>query len=367
MRQHIQSWVTYCGALALLAIRLAAPASAADFKWDLPPWITPPQVPADNPMGAAKVELGRRLFFDIRLSGPGYVACASCHKPNHGFADQRPFSFGATGKTTRLNSPSLTNVGYLGALTLAHPGIQSLEAQARRPLFSVAPIEMGVRGYEAQVVDLVARNSLYAALFRDAFPGRDGAVTFDTIIKALAAFQRTLISANSPYDRYRYRGETSALSPAARRGEKLFYGSRLKCSRCHNGQHLSDAIPNAHYHNTGLYNVDGSGGLPERHRGLIENTGKPGDMGKFRTPSLRNVAATAPYMHDGSLKTLQAVLDHYAAGGEAARKGRRSPLTSPLVAGFEISGKERREVIAFLENLTDESFLNNPRLRSPFH
>lgn len=348
----------------------AAPGSdapyAADFAWHLPPWIAPPPVPTDNPMNAAKVELGRHLFFDIRLSGPGYVACASCHKPAHGFADERPLSIGATGQKTRLNSPALANVGYLGVLTRAHPKIRSLEDQARLPLFNIVPIEMGARGYEAQVLGHIAHNSVYAALFRRAFPKRDGAVTFDTVIKALAAFQRTLVSANAPYDRYRYGGEAAALSPAARRGERLFFSAHLKCGRCHAGPHLTDAIPEAHYHNTGLYNLDGHGGLPARHRGVIENTGNPADMGRFRTPSLRNVAVTAPYMHDGSLKTLEAVLDHYAAGGEAARKGRRSPLTSPLVAGFTITARERKDVIAFLNSLTDETFLNDERFHSPF-
>lgn len=349
-----------------MILTIATPGCAADYVWRLPPWIKPPPVPADNPMSAQKVELGRRLFYDIRLSGPGYMACATCHEIKRAFTDGRKVALGATGERHHLNVPQLANVGYQRALTTANPTVHRLEQQALLPLFGEKPIEMDSFGFEQQIINHLATNSVYTRLFRQAFPKTDGQIDFATITKALAAFQRTLVSANAPYDRYRYAGDATALSPSAKRGEALFYGQRLGCGECHSGPHLTDAIPTPHYHNTGLRNDDGKGGIRTGSRGLIEHTGKPADMGRFKTPSLRNVALTAPYMHDGSLPTLDKVIDHYAAGGRAAQQGRRSPLTSPKVKGFAISPDERADLIAFLESLTDETFIRNQRLATPF-
>jgi len=175
-----------------------------------------------------------------------------------------------------------------------------------------------------------------------------------------------MVSARAPYDLYRYGGDDAAISEAAKRGEALFLSDRLNCGACHTGLHLSDAIPEPAYHNTGLYNLDGEGGLPEGNQGLFEATGDAADIGRFRTPSLRNVALTAPYMHDGSLTDLDAVIDHYAAGGEAARLGAPSPLASEHVTGFTLTAGERADLIAFLETLTDQSFLDDPRFQTPF-
>jgi len=348
-----------CGALGQSA-------SASGYEWQLPPWMQPPKVPKTNPMSEVKVELGRRLFYDIRLSGPGYMSCASCHKLNRGLTDGRRVAIGSTGERHTLNTPHLANVGYQSAFTMSDPDLHSLEKQAKLPLFGVRPIEMGARGFEARIIRHLKYNSVYADLFRRAFPQTDGTIEFTQILKALAAYQRTLISANAPYDRYRFAGDKAALSPSAKRGEKLFLSDRLGCGKCHHGLHLTDAIPNAAYHNTGLYNVDGKGGLPPGRRGLIDTTKRGEDLGRFKTPSLRNIKLTAPYMHDGSLATLNDVIDHYAAGGRSAAKGRRSPLTSPMVRKFQLSGKERRDLVAFLGALTDQEFVTSARFSSPF-
>jgi cytochrome c peroxidase len=261
---------------------------------------------------------------------------------------------------------ALQNVAYQSVFTWADPATDSLERQMLTPMFGRHPEEMAITGYEARVLDYLRHDPIYPAMFEAAFPETGGAIDFETITKAIAAFERTLVSADAPYDRYRYAGDESALSESAKRGDDLFNSDRLACGYCHTGLHLTDAIPETRFHNTGLYNLDGAGALPEGNRGLVEHTGKPEDMGKFRTPMLRNVALTAPYMHDGSLATLDAVIDHYAAGGEAARTGTRSPLASPLVMGFEISDHEKADLIAFLESLTDETFLSDLDHQNPF-
>ncbi len=215
-------------------------------------------------------------------------------------------------------------------------------------------------------------------MFRVAFPESAGEITLSTITRALAAFERTLISLDSPYDRYRYGGQPDAISPAAKRGEALFFGERLECYHCHGGfnftdnvQHAGLAFPEVGFHNNGLYNVDGRGGYPPDNPGIGELTGDPDDEGKFRTPSLRNVALTAPYMHDGSLASLQDVIDHYVAGGRTIHQGRyrgtgsTSPYKSPLIVGFELSDGERNDLVAFLESLTDSGFVTDPRLADP--
>lgn len=354
--------------LPLLAVLLVfTPAHADDaYVWKLPAWMPPPPVPTDNPMTTSKVELGRRLFYDIRLSGPGYMSCATCHEPQRGFSDGRRVPIGITGERHHRNAMSLANIAYFRSLTWASPTETSLERQLLRPLFGVNPVEMGAAGHEVPVLAHIKANSVYRALFKRAFPASDGRINFDNIGKAIAAFERTLISAGSPYDRYRYGGDDAAISVEAKRGAKLFFGDRLKCSQCHAAPHFTDAAKSLRFHNTGLHNADGKGSLPGSDQGLANVTGDPTDKGKFRTPSLRNIAVSAPYMHDGSLPTLDAVIDHYQAGGAATAKGRQSPLRSPLVNGFAVTKAERNDLKAFLQSLTDIDFLRDPRFSTPF-
>lgn len=342
------------------------PAIAEPYRWRLTRQMAPPRVPGDNPMSAAKVELGRRLFFDIRLSGPGYMACASCHKPELAFTDGRKVAIGVTGERHYRNTPTLANVAYLSRFGWATSARETLEVQMRRPMFSEEPIvEMGIRGHEVPVLLHVRSNSVYREMFRAAFPGRSGVIDFDTIAMAIASFQRTIVSGSAPYDRH-LAGDRAALSVSARRGLELFKSNRLKCSRCHVPPFFTDAVGAAAYHNTGLYNREGSGRLPGRDQGLANDTGRREDSGRFRTPTLRNIAVTAPYMHDGSVATLEAVIEHYAAGGLAALRSKPSPLRSPLITGFTISPRERDDLLAFLGSLTDQRFLSDQRYRTPF-
>jgi cytochrome c peroxidase len=185
------------------------------------------------------------------------------------------------------------------------------------------------------------------------------------------------VSFDSAYDAF-LAGERAALGPAAKRGMDLFFSERLECFHCHGGFNFTDSSTHANasvasvgYHNTALYNIGGDGSYPPDNTGLADMTGERRDMGRFKAPSLRNIALTAPYMHDGSIATLDEVLDHYARGGREiadgpfAGDGRRSPYKSEFLSGFELTGDERRDVLAFLESLTDRSVTTNPRWAAP--
>lgn len=345
------------------------PAEAEAFVWDLPPGFPEPLVPADNPMTAAKVELGRLLFHDPRLSGNGGLACSGCHHPERAYTDGRAQAVGSLGDEHPRSAMSLANVAYASTLGWDDPTLTSLEAQALVPLLNEHPVEMGVAGHEEQVLDRLRGDRAYRSLFERAFPDSPDPFTLQQVARALACFQRTLISGDSPYDRWAYRAEVDALSPEARAGAALFFSQRLACFRCHAGFNLSGNVTHAGaepeaplFHNTALYNLDGAGAYPETNPGLYRLTGQPADMGKFRAPTLRNVALTAPYMHDGSVPTLEAVLDHYANGGRAPAE---SPLKDPLLTGFELSAEDRAALIAFLGALTDESFIERASRRVP--
>jgi cytochrome c peroxidase len=329
-------------------------------------------------MSVAKVELGRRLFYSEHLSGTGAYACASCHRQALAFTDGRRRAIGATGALHRRSSMSLANVAYNASLAWADPALRTLEDQAAVPMFNDAPIELGIRGNEPEVIARLEADPAIVALFSRAFPGEAAAITFDNVRKALASFERTLISGDSAYDRLVYLDDRTALSAQAKSGMPLFFSERLGCSGCHAGPTFSGPIvyagatkTEASFHNTGVYNLDASGRYPPGNEGLARQTGAAGDMGRFRAPTLRNIAVTAPYMHDGSIPTLRDVVRHYAAGGRnwirsnARAIGPRNPHQSQAVAGFEISPGEIDDLVAFLEHLTDASFLRDPRFADP--
>lgn len=348
------------------------------FDWQIPAWLPPPPVPADNPMSEAKVSLGRHLFYDHRLSRDNSVACVSCHVQSLGFADGKALSVGVGGSMTKRNAMGLANVGYSPVLTWANPHMKSLERQSLIPMFSEEPVEMGLAGQEQLLFDRLQNEPLYRELFAQAFPEWEGRVDLATVTRALAAFQRTLISVGSPYDRYKYGGDESAMDEAALRGEALFYSEKAECYHCHQGFNFTDTLQTANsgfaevaFYNTGLYNLNDEGAYPPGGMGLYTFTNKASDMGKFRTQSLRNVGVTAPYFHDGSAATLEEVIDHYAAGGRTlqgtlAGDGSANTFKDPLVVGFDTSDTVREDLVAFLHSLTDTEFLANPRFSDPW-
>ncbi|AGC48866.1 di-heme cytochrome-c peroxidase [Myxococcus stipitatus DSM 14675] len=348
------------------------------YVWDLPAGFPEPFVPETNPMSEAKVELGRHLFFDKRLSGNGTMACGSCHEQARAFSDGKATPVGSTGDAVPRNAPGLANVAYLDTYTWANPLLTTLESQALVPLFGEHPTELGLTSRLEEVLQRFREDARYPELFRKAFPNDADPVSRESIAKALASFQRTLLSGGSPYDRY-LQGESSALSASARRGMELFFGERAECYHCHSGRHLSNSFRSKdskpqppQFFNTGLYDLNGKGAYPPQNPGLYEFTHDVLDQGRFRVPQLRNAELTAPYMHDGSIPTLEAVIEHYMAGGRNvvegpyAGDGRLNPNKDPLVRPFELSDSEKGDLVAFLKSLTDTAFLTDPRFSNPW-
>jgi cytochrome c peroxidase len=314
----------------LVAPCLLATALAADsWTWGLPPGMPEPFVPADNPMSEAKRALGQRLFFETKLSVTGGMACADCHEAARAFTDGRPRSPGATGELTDRGAMSLVNVAYSQSLGWIRPESRPLEAQMLEPLFNEHPLEMGLRGREQAVAALLQSRSDYRAQFRAAFPGEPLPVSIPNIIKAIACYERSLIFAGSPFDRYLYRGEHAALSPAAHRGMDLFFSTAVGCARCHSGINLAGPWRDA----------SGATGPP-----ALADNGL--GAGRFKVPTLRNIALTAPYMHDGRFADLDAVLRHY--GRSARHRGRDARLPAR-----ELTDTEQLNLRAFLTALTD--------------
>jgi cytochrome c peroxidase len=347
------SVVLALAALAAVAA-VAAPTAATDgareaapaYVWQLPRGFPKPAVPAGNPMSAAKVALGQRLFFEPLLSLTGRYSCASCHEPARSFTDGRPVAVGATGEALPHNAMALVNVAYNVSFGWMKPQVRSLEAQMLEPLLNRHPIELGLAGREQQLCEQLAADRSYADAFAAAFPApgagsapaAGGGVSFDHIVKAIAAFERTLISGRSPFDRYVFAGDHAALDAQAKRGMALFFSSRVGCAGCHAGFNFSGNWRDAQ---------GATGAASFARNGTAARA--------VRVPTLRNVALTAPYMHDGRFATLGEVLEHYSDLGARRRQGaraldRRLPR-EPLSAG------ERAELIAFLESLTDESFV----------
>lgn len=368
-------------ALAIIAVVAALVIFAnrsVPYDWHLAEGYPAPQVPLDNPMSAAKVELGRWLFYDTRLSGNTTMSCATCHIQSLAFTDGKSNSIGSTGARHPRSSMSLVNVAYASRLTWANPLLDRLEDQALTPLFGDNPVEMGLAGRDTEVAALLKSEPNYQRLTEIAFPDDEDPYSVLNAIRAIAAFVRSIVSFDSAYDDY-LAGDANALSPAADRGMTLFFSERLECFHCHGGFNFTDSTTHANtsverigFHNTGLYNLDAAGAYPEDNTGLFDMTGQVRDMGRFKAPSLRNIALTKPYMHDGSIATLQDVLDHYSRGGrltetgENAGDGRLSPFKSEFIDGFELSESERADLIEFLESLSDKSVLTDKRWSNPF-
>jgi cytochrome c peroxidase len=345
-----------------LGLLLVTALTGADFDWKLPPGFPRPAVPGDNPMSAAKVELGRYLFYDKRMSFNGKESCASCHRQDLAFTDGRAHAEGTTGAQHPRSSMSLVNVAYFPALTWANPALHSLEEQALIPMLGESPVELGLKGHETELLDAISREAVYQRLFPLAFPGDQNPCSIANITRAIASFERSIVSMRSPYDRYRWGGETAAISDAAKRGEIIFSSSeRGRCFRCHGGWNFNGNVRfegggpmNAEFFNTGLSEYAAP------NRGLFETTGRPEDIGKFRVPSLRNIAVTAPYFHDGRLATLEEVIAHYSTGG--ADYPNKTPILRPLT----LTDNDRRDLIEFLKSLTDGELLHDPRWGNPW-
>lgn len=340
-------------ALTLIVAGCAAEIDRAD------PWpaasLAPPQA-VDNPATPIKVELGRRLFYDADLSWLGTMSCATCHEQKRGFADPNKTRPGVFDDPGERNIQTLANVAWFSSLTWGGPHVDTLEHQALIPIEGINPIEMGMGGTRsAELPKRLGASACYPKLFAAAFPERDGAIDIDTITFALAAFQRSLVSLDAPYDRYR-RGDRAAISVQAKRGAKLF--EQKQCASCHAGPHFTDAAlpdrkPIDTFH---VLAPPREGDALKPDTGLHRITQKAEDVYRFRTPGLRNVAVSAPYMHDGEQATLDAAIRHHFAAADR----HPDPRLQQRVTENEIA-----DLIAFLESLTDEGFLTNPAFALP--
>jgi len=333
-----------------------------------------PKEPANNLATEAKFQLGRHLFYDTKLSGNQTISCESCHLQSLAFSDGLKTAVGSTGEKLDRNSQTLTNIAYNSSYTWANPLLKAIEEQLIIPMFGEFPVEMGINDANRDEISARFSNDVaYQELFNLAFPNQQQAVTYPNIIKALAVFNRALISKDSDFDK-------GLLSSAAQRGQALFNGEKMECFHCHSGFNFSDSTLHSEtvfvsrpFFNTGLYNLDDTGSYPVADNGLYTVTQQNKDKGKFRPPTLRNIAYTAPYMHDGSIATLSEVLTFYANGGrnvasgENAGDGRLNVNKSEFVSGFDMSEQERDDLLAFLNALSDPIFIRNPRYSNPFN
>jgi len=355
--------------LCLLGACSDANKSSTPYQWNLPQNFPKPEVPNDNPMTEAKVELGRALFYEPALSGNRAMSCRTCHQIEYAFSEPKKVSSGATGQFLRRNALALINIAYNSDFTWAHSGLGSIEQHMLIPLFSESPVEMGMTGYQQDILTRFNTND-YKKLFANAYGSE--VVSLDKMVKAIACFVRSLTSFNSPFDNYAYRNQDDALNESELRGLELFFSEKLECFHCHGGfnftqssKHEFQTLDLRVFHNTGMYNTDGKGSYPVSDRGLIEITLNPQDMGRFRAPTLRNVAFTAPYMHDGSIDSLSQVIQFYAQGGRG--DGINNPYKSQFIQGFELTEQEASDLLAFLHSLSDESFVNNPEYHAPIN
>lgn len=322
----------FLAATIILGFLILRCGSGQDFNASL---VVP--APLDNPQTAAKIALGRQLFFDKRLSLDHTIACASCHDPHKAFTDQLPKSKGIKGQLSQRNAPSLLNAAFLKtAMFDAH--LASLELQVIVPIQE--PVEMGhnMKLLIAQLRQIPAYQEAAQRIFN-----RD----FDAYVltRSIAAFQRSLLSMNAPFDRY-MAGEKKALTPEQLAGWKLF-SDKLYCTQCHPAPYFTTYVAS----NNGLY--PSYEGKTDQGRFRIHHDSS--DIGKFKVPSLRNIPLTYPYMHDGSLQTLDQVLEHYQKGGA------KNPLQDPSIVAFQLTSIEKKQLLAFFNALVDTSYLKRDR------
>ncbi|HTL47947.1 MAG TPA: cytochrome c peroxidase [Verrucomicrobiae bacterium] len=312
------------------AAALAAEADKTPYEIKFPLGVDPDvfTVPEDNPMSAAKVELGKMLYFDKRISANDKISCATCHNPEKGFTDQLPVSKGFEDKTGTRNAPTVINSAF-GLFQFWDGRAATLEEQAVGPMQN--PVEMAhTLDGAVQKINAVAG---YKPYFEAAFG--DSKVDIDRIAKAIAAYERTVLSGNSPWDRYVNAHDESAMSESAKRGLTLFEG-KARCTQCHVGFNLSDGV----FHNIGV-------GMkaPKPDLGRYEITKEEKDKGAFKTPILRDLQKTFPYMHDGSEKTLEEVVDFYDKGGEP------NSWLDPKMQKLGLTKEEKDDLVAFLKSL----------------
>jgi len=328
------------------------------------------QIPEDNPQTPEKITLGRQLYEDKRFSSDGTVACANCHLPDKAFIDGLPVSEGVGKQKGTRNAPTVINAAF--NQTQFWDGRRpSLEEQAKDPFLN--PVEHGLKTHEP-ILDIVRTDPSYTQQFEQVFHVKPAEITIDHVVKAIASFERTVISGDSPFDRYLYGGDKTAMSEAAIRGMAVF-NDKGRCQSCHTIGETSALFMNHDFHNLGVglsritprlmeivnaYRTAKAKGEPLDEKvltnadiselGRFALTLRPSDIGKFKTPGLRNIAVTGPYMHDGSLATLEEVIELYNQGGEA------NPMLDSGIRVLNLTDQEKADLVEFLKSLTSPEF-----------
>ncbi|MHB8248516.1 MAG: cytochrome-c peroxidase [Acidithiobacillus sp.] len=364
---------------AVMAMTMAYGISAANAS--PPPLGLPPvPIPADNPQTPAKIALGDKLFHDARFSSTGTISCASCHADAKAFTDHLPVAEGVHKLKGTRNTPTIINAAYFHLL-FWDGREPSLEAQAKDPM--VNPVEMGLKNHEP-VLKIVRTDPAYQAMFKQVFGVTGNQVTMQQVLMAIGSFERTVVSGDSPFDRYVYGGDKKAMSPAAVAGMSLFQ-NKGRCVDCHTMNTTYATFMDNRFHNLGIgANELGTKKLQQlamaflankEHRKNVDTsvltnkdmselgrfavTGQLNDLGAFKTPTLRNVAVTGPYMHNGSLKSLMDVVNFYNNGGVVKKGEKANVFQSGGIRPLELTEKEKKELVAFLEALTSPQYVND--------
>jgi cytochrome c peroxidase len=339
--------------------------------------LPPVPVPANNPISAGKVTLGAKLFTDRRFSSTGEVSCSTCHAPDKAFTDSPlETSEGVHHLTGTRNAPTLANAAFMKRM-FWDGRAKDLEDQSRLPF--VNPVEMGLHD-RTPIVELVRKDPDYVRMFRDAFGKEPAEVGMTEVMQAIASYERTLIFGDSPFDRWYFGGDKHAISESAQRGFKVFLEDG-RCVSCHTIEQDFALFTDNRFHNIGIGISRIEKNLPQlesalllaKARGVnidktVLSSGKTAefgrfaltdtldDLGAFKTPTLRNVAVTAPYMHDGSLETLRAVVDHYNRGGVPEQEDEPTDFLSGGIRPLNLTEPQIADLIAFLESLTSPQF-----------
>lgn len=330
-------WPSLIACLVVLLASCETSPTALDTPLVLkyPSWFENPRITEGNEPTKLRVELGRRLFYDTRLSADRSTSCATCHVQSSAFTDGKALSTNAHGNTGKRNAPSLQNLAW-SPYFMMEGGVPTLEMQVLAPVQD--PLEM--HGNFASILQELALDETIAQLSKRAY---NRELDVYVITRALANFERTFISADSRFDRYFYQKRNDQLSEEEVKGMALFFSEKTQCSSCHRPPFFTDY----QFYDVGLY-------AQPTDTGKERDTFDPKDRGKFKTPSLRNIELTAPYMHDGSLNTLEDVIEHFDKGGQG------SPNKDPRLQPLHLTEQEKKEILAFLRTLTDWTFVQNP-------
>ncbi len=358
-----------------IIVMVIALTSAVLWAGSPPLGLPPVPIPADNPQSDVKVQLGKKLYNDKRFSADGTVSCATCHKEDKAFTDGLRVSKGFKGQEGTRNAPTVINAAYYTS-QFWDGRVPSLEEQAKGPFIN--PVEHGLKNFDP-ILKIVREDKAYTALFKKAFGTGADEITIEHVAKAIAAFERTVISGNSPFDRYLYGNDKTAMSPAAIRGLEVF---RLKgrCVDCHTIGQTSAVFTDNKFHNIGvgfsriqdnlmdivdaMQNQKESGEKLDTdiltsdkvsELGRFAVTLDPSDIGRFKTPSLRNVAVTGPYMHDGSIDSLEEVVELYDQGGE------ENPMLDGGIRPLRLTEQEKSDLVEFMKALTSPEYAKASR------